>query len=264
MERGSSARPASTSYEASARADSDRLLDEAGERLRLLGEARPDPQRLEGAQRPSDRRPRRHAPRDEVRAAERQLRLGRVGEKTIGPGEGRIGRAAPDSASARASASRAASRPAPNRSARKSWSEGGAEIPCRPISAAAADRDPVALGVGETQAIAQPFRVFRDCGPERGQAQDGVAAVTPRGLNGDEAAEASRVGEAAQDRLEKAAFAHRLHDVAGARRGEELHEFGAHALPRKARQAVARADRGRKALGVERASSVAGREAEKA
>ena len=41
-------------------------------------------------------------------------------------------------------------------------------------------------------------------------------------------------------------------------------KFGAHALPRKAGEAVARPDRGRKAVGVERASSVSGREAEKA
>ena len=35
------------------------------------------------------------APRDQIRAAERQLRLGRVGEKPIGGGEGRIRRGAP-------------------------------------------------------------------------------------------------------------------------------------------------------------------------
>ena len=44
--------------------------------------------------------------------------------------------------------------------------------------------DPVALGVRKAQVIAQPFRVFRDCGPKRGKAQDGVAVATPRGLNG--------------------------------------------------------------------------------
>ena len=124
--------------------------------------------------------------------------------------------------------------------------------------------DPLIFGVGETQAIAQPLRILRDCGRERGEPQESVGPTTPLGLNRDEAAEASGISEAAEDRLEKAAFAHRLHDVARARRHEELHQFGAHALPRKAGEAVARPDRGRKAVGVERASSVSGREAEKA
>ena len=65
---------------------------QARQRLRLLREAGPDPQRLEGAQRPSDRPPRRDAARDQVRAADRELGFGRVGEKPVGRGEGSIRR----------------------------------------------------------------------------------------------------------------------------------------------------------------------------
>src|ERR1700733_9834811 len=68
------------------------LLPPPRQRLRLLREPRPDPQRLEGAQRSSDRPPRRHATRDEVRAVNRQLGFGLVGEKPVGDGESRVQR----------------------------------------------------------------------------------------------------------------------------------------------------------------------------
>ena len=121
---------------------------------------------------------------------------------------------------------------------------------------------PVGFGVGEPQPVAQPLRVFRDRDAKRGQTQESVGARAALGLDRDEAAETSRIADAAEDRLEKAALAHRLHDLARARRDEELHEFGAHALAREPREAIARADRGRQTLAVEPARGEAGREAE--
>ena len=174
------------------------------------------------------------------------------------------GRGAPDWASASASASRAASRPAVNRSARSASGGGGAAIPCRPTSRVAADlsRSYSALASrrrsrsrSASSAIATPSAASR-------RIASGAAAAIR--LDRDQAAEPSGVGEAAEDRLEEAALAHRLDDLAGAPRRDELQEFGAHALPRQAREAVAGADRSGQTHRVETARGEAGREAEKA
>ena len=105
--------------------------------------------------------------------------------------------------------------------------------------------DPLMLGVGEPQAVAQPIRILRDRDGERGKPQDRVRRAAAIRLDCDQAAEPSRIGEAAEDRLEKAALAHRLDDLAGAPRRDEFQELGAHPLPRKPRQAIAGADRSR-------------------
>ena len=160
------------------------------------------------------------------------------------------------------SASRAASRPAANSRVLRPWNEGGAVVPCRPISAAAAALSRSDFGVGETQPVAQPLRVFRDRDAERGQTQESVAAQPTRGFDRDEAAEAPWIADAAEDRLEKAALAHRLHDLARARRGEEL-QSSARTRSRESRASPSRAaDRGGQAFAIEPARGEAGREAE--
>ena len=122
--------------------------------------------------------------------------------------------------------------------------------------------DPLMFGVGQTQTVAQPLRVLRDRGAKRGEPQDRVGPTTAIRLDRDQTAEASRVGEAAEDRLEKTAFPHRLDDLAGARGRDELYEFGAHPLPGQAREAFARPDRSGKTLGVEPVRGEPGREPE--
>ena len=168
------------------------------------------------------------------------------------------------SACARASASRAASRPAVNRRVRRPWNDGGASIPCRAIRAAAADRSRPASALAKSQPLARPLRVLFDRNGERGQPQDRVRPEAPRGFDRDKAAQAPRIADAAEDRLEEAALAHRPHDLARAGRGEELDQFGAHPLAREPPKAIARPDRGGEAVAVEPARGVSGREPEEA
>ena len=88
------------------------------------------------------------------------------------------GRGAPDWVSASASASRAASRPALNSSARSAWN-GGAAVSHAGRPAPRGGPHPVGLAVGETQPIAKPMGVLRDRDAERGEPEESVAA-TPR------------------------------------------------------------------------------------
>ena len=135
-ERGSAPPFADFGLGASAWADlADRLPEQAGQRLRFVRKAGPDPQRLEGAQGPSDLACC-HPARDQTAAADRQLGFRRVGEKPIGSGEGRIRRGASDFA--RPGDGRgAASRPGPNRSV--CIVNGGRGDPVQADSAEAAD-----------------------------------------------------------------------------------------------------------------------------
>ena len=96
--------------------------------------------------------------------------------------------------------------------------------------------EPAGFRVGESQPLARPLRVLFDRNGERGQPQDRVRPAAPRGFDRDKAAQAPRIADAAEDRLEEAALAHRPHDLARAGRDEELDQFGAHPLARQPRQ----------------------------
>ena len=153
----------------------DRLVQQAGQRLRPLGEARLDPQSLEGAQRLADPRPAGDAARDDVGAAERQLRLGRVGDEAAARGEGRIARRRPESAWASERVARGLA-PGARTAARASRrASGGASMPCR-RSAPRRRREPVVFGVGEPQPFAQALGVFGDRDAERREPQQRVGA----------------------------------------------------------------------------------------
>ena len=139
---------------------------------------------------------------------------------------------------------------------------GAPSIPCRPISAAAAALSRSASALARRSRSRSRSASSGIATPSAASRRRASAPSAALGFDRDETAETSRIADAAEDRLEKAALAHRLHDLARARRDEELHEFGAHALAREPRETVARADRGGEALAVEPARGESGREAE--
>ncbi len=120
------------------------------------------------------------------------------------------------------------------------------------------------FGVGQAQPLAKTVGVLRDGDRERSEAQHRVRPGAARRLDGDEARQAAGIGEAAEQRLEKSALAHRPDDLAGVRRDDELESFGAHALARQPRHAAAPADGRGEASAIDGAVAEPGGEAEEA
>jgi hypothetical protein len=102
---------------------------------------------------------------------------------------------------------------------------------------------PVGLGVGKTQPVAQTLRVFWNRDAKRGQAKERVAVQPTLGFDRDKTAETPWLADAAKDRVQNAASAHRLRNVARMQRRQELQEFGAHALAREPCESIASTDR---------------------
>ena len=112
-------------------------------------------------------------------------------------------------------------------------------------------REAIVFVVRQPQAFAQALGVLLDSDRQRRQPQQRVGRLAARRLERDQSPQSRGIGHSRERAGQQPGLAYSGHDLAGARRGEQLQQFHAHPLARENRQALAFPDRRRKTLGVE-------------